>query len=168
MDGGYAARDRRWSVVRAITVRQPWAWAIVRGGKDVENRSRNIAGSYRGPIAIHAALADADNAPESLWLDAARDHETLVLREPGKSWARWQPRGAIIGLANLWAVHEARPGCCPNRGAEPFGSPWAMADHWHLCLAGARHFQEPIPCRGALGLWTPCPDVLDAIRERVA
>jgi hypothetical protein len=30
--------------MRALTVRQPWAWAIVHGGKDIENRTRNIAG----------------------------------------------------------------------------------------------------------------------------
>ena len=43
--------------MRAMTVRQPHAWAIIHGGKDVENRTRNIAGSYRGPVAIHAGLA---------------------------------------------------------------------------------------------------------------
>lgn len=42
--------------MRAITVRQPWAWQIINQGKNVENRTRNIAGKYRGPIAIHAAL----------------------------------------------------------------------------------------------------------------
>mgnify|MGYP001137357808 FL=1 len=52
--------------MRAITVRQPWAWAIVFGQKDVENRSRNIAGRYRGPVAIHAGLRDDD---------AVLDHE---------------------------------------------------------------------------------------------
>jgi hypothetical protein len=24
---------------RVLTIRQPWAWAIIYGGKDVENRS---------------------------------------------------------------------------------------------------------------------------------
>ena len=35
--------------MKAITVRQPWAYAIMHLGKDVENRTCNIAGSYRGP-----------------------------------------------------------------------------------------------------------------------
>ena len=30
--------------MRVLTVRQPWAWAIIHGGKDVENRVRNLAG----------------------------------------------------------------------------------------------------------------------------
>jgi hypothetical protein len=53
--------------MRALTVRQPWAWAIVHGGKDVENRTRNLAGSYRGPVAIHAALRTTPDA----WRDPA-------------------------------------------------------------------------------------------------
>jgi hypothetical protein len=47
--------------VKALTVQQPWAWAIVHGGKDVENRSRNLAGSYRGPVAIHAGKREDED-----------------------------------------------------------------------------------------------------------
>ena len=36
----------------ALSVRQPWAWAIVNGFKDVENRS--WATAYRGPLLLHA------------------------------------------------------------------------------------------------------------------
>lgn len=141
--------------LRVITVRQPWAWALIHGGKDVENRVRNIAGSYRGPLAIHAALADADSAPEWVWMAAAADTRTLVLREPGKSLARWQPRGAVIGVVNLWAVHEADHACCPDRGVPPFGTKWAMAEHWHLCVSNPIAFADPIPASGQLGLWRP-------------
>jgi hypothetical protein len=40
------------SAVKALTMRQPWAWATIYGGKDVENRRRRTA--YRGPLLIHA------------------------------------------------------------------------------------------------------------------
>jgi hypothetical protein len=36
----------------ALSVRQPWAWAIVSGYKDVENRSWPT--NYRGTLFIHA------------------------------------------------------------------------------------------------------------------
>lgn len=42
----------------ALSVRQPWAWAIIHGGKDIENRSWqavNYGLRRRGRIAIHAA-----------------------------------------------------------------------------------------------------------------
>lgn len=41
-----------------LSVRQPWAWAIIHAGKDIENRSAPAARhlSHRGPICIHASL----------------------------------------------------------------------------------------------------------------
>jgi hypothetical protein len=51
--------------MKALTVKQPWAWAIVMGYKDVENRSRRT--NHRGPLLIHAAKQmDADGFQE-LW-----------------------------------------------------------------------------------------------------
>nr|WP_321482314.1 ASCH domain-containing protein [uncultured Cohaesibacter sp.] len=42
----------------ALSVRQPWAWAIILAGKDVENRSWQAVNhglNVRGRIAIHAS-----------------------------------------------------------------------------------------------------------------
>jgi hypothetical protein len=33
----------------------------------------------------------------------------------------------------------------------------------HLILENPRPLAEPIPCRGALGLWTPAADVLEQL-----
>jgi hypothetical protein len=41
--------------MRALSVRQPYAWLIVAGLKDVENRSRRLR--HRGPLLIHASIA---------------------------------------------------------------------------------------------------------------
>lgn len=141
--------------MRAITVRQPWAWSIVYAGKDVENRTRNIAGDYRGPIAIHAGLTLADDDAAVWEMPEYRDRfdtETSVVRH------RVDVRGAIIGIGRLWAVHQATPGngCCPR------STPWGMPDHWHLCLSNVVPV-DPIPCRGALGLWTPELPVLEQL-----
>lgn len=38
---------------RALSVRQPWAWLIVNGHKDVENRTTQL--TYRGPLIIQAS-----------------------------------------------------------------------------------------------------------------
>jgi len=43
---------------QALSVRQPWAWAIIHAGKDIENRSWQAVNHglrVRGSIAIHAA-----------------------------------------------------------------------------------------------------------------
>ncbi|UFT92849.1 ASCH domain-containing protein [Pectobacterium carotovorum] len=39
--------------MKALSIRQPWAWLIVNGFKGVENRSWHT--KYRGPILVHAA-----------------------------------------------------------------------------------------------------------------
>lgn len=157
--------------MRALTIRQPWAWAIIHGGKDIENRTRNIAGSYRGPVAIHAGLvAYEQNNLASQTHRAA--HGTEVDTEIAF--------GAFIGVADLVDVHLASGywrwtgtngadewlrGCCE--------SPWAQcqpADHHelvHLELANPRPLPEPIAGRGRLGLWTPSADVLERLQAVV-
>jgi hypothetical protein len=139
--------------MRAITVRQPWAWQIINQGKDVENRTRNIAGKYRGPVAIHAGLQ-----PDK------EELRRLPMRAP--EWVT-APRvfdyGVILGVVDLVDVHQAAPFCC----ASDWGEFWV--GH-HLMLANPRPIpiREQIRCRGALGLWTPPADVVDRLAEVVA
>lgn len=142
-------------------MRQPWAYAIIHGGKDVENRSRNIAGTYRGLVAIHAAksrLATFDALHAGLWPYRPRAH-TL---------------GAIIGVVDLVDVHSPatdlrRDDFCQTAMGD-LCSVWAEIEAWHLVLANARPLAEPIPYRGALGLRTlpddVAADVVAGIREK--
>lgn len=145
--------------MRAITVRQPWAWAIIHAGKGIENRSRNIAGGYRGPVAIHAGLAPFEqHNMASRALRAAHGTETPTLLA----------FGAVIGVVDLVQVHRAGisdPGylCDPWDGC----SPWAEPTGHHLVLANPRPLARPIRWRGALGLWTVPDDLETAIREQV-
>ena len=39
--------------MKALSIRQPWAWLIIHGGKDIENRTWRT--SFRGRVLIHAA-----------------------------------------------------------------------------------------------------------------
>lgn len=39
--------------MKALSIRQPWAWLIINGGKDIENRSWHT--NYRGRFLVHAA-----------------------------------------------------------------------------------------------------------------
>jgi hypothetical protein len=142
------------SAMRVLTVRQPWAWAIIYGGKDVENRARNIAGSYRGPVAIHAGLGYDVTAYAS---------ETWPAGVTRTAVAGKRVRGAVIGVVDLDDVHRAElPGasCC--------GSRWAQDDAWHLMFANIRPLSTPVPARGRLGLWRPDADLSGAICASVA
>ena len=154
--------------MKAITVRQPWAWAIVHGGKRIENR-RNWRYRYTGPIAIHAGRGWSKNG----------EHDPRVL----EAWARVTPDplyrnslhfacGAIVAVAELVETHWSS--ACVRTATlshlHPDGpykcSPWADGGHGgcaHLVLADVRPLPEPIPARGQLGLWKPEPHVLDAL-----
>lgn len=126
--------------LRILTVRQPWAWAIIHGGKDVENRPRNIAGSYRGPVAIHAGMRDDSAGWARISTIGAEDY----------------PRGEIIGVVDLVGVHEGGvSGCFPDVDDPTrlmWCSEWADPVAQHLVLANPRPLTEPIPFKGALGL----------------
>lgn len=152
--------------MRALTVRQPWAWQIINQRKDVENRTRNIAGKYRGPVAIHAALTPDKEALRR-----------LPRRAP--EWVT-EPRlfdyGVFLGVVDLVDVHYAhtcltrREGTALVGPAERCCGEWAQHDAYHLVLANPR----PIPLsdqftyRGALGLWTPPTDIAARIQKLVA
>jgi len=147
--------------MRVLTVRQPWAWVIIHGGKSVENRTRNIAGSYRGPVAIHAGLTEATEAYED---GMVRE----VLGRYDDSWLMEEQlgqRGTIIGVVTLWAVHRDRDNglCCPPDGSRN----WAMRDHWHLNVANPIPLATPIPAKGRLGLWRPDDELRAAIEEQL-
>jgi ASCH domain len=51
----------------AFTVLQPWAWAIIHGGKTVENRSWRTV--YRGQLWVHAARSRARLGELDQWLE---------------------------------------------------------------------------------------------------
>lgn len=135
--------------MRILTVRQPWAWAIIHGGKDVENRVRNIAGSYRGPVAIHVAQGDAESAPDELWLMHGDWYRARGSQPKMFEPAFWD-RGRIIGVVDLASAHvTCPPAYDPHRG---LCSAWAQEGDWHLALKNPRALTEPIAYRGALGL----------------
>lgn len=152
-----------------MTVRQPWATAIVHMGKDVENRTRNIAGAYRGPVAIHAGLAPTGRRGSRTTFkgvgEVEHDASGLLLRSDHLAWPYRLPVGLIIGVVDLVGVHRAtdttclvcEEGCCGC-------SPWAVHGQTHLELENARVLERAIGAVGQLGLWTVPDDVEEQIR----
>ncbi len=142
--------------MRVLTVRQPWAWAIIRGGKTVENRSRNLAGTYRGPVAIHVSLRDDVNAFATSSSAAALNDAADRLRADRPS-DYWRHQGRIIGVVDLIGSHPAlgiNGGEINRCGFFGMCSEWAEPEMHHLELARPRALAQPFPYRGALGLRT--------------
>lgn len=124
----------------ALSVRQPWAWAIVNGFKDVENRS-TVALTKGGfdprPIAIHAAIGMTRGEYE----DGAEFMARLGVACPHPSDLA---RGAVVGGATVTAIVAAS------------ASPWFLGPRG-LVLQDA-FAVDPIPAIGSLGYfrWKPC------------
>lgn len=137
-------------MIPALTIRQPWADAVIRGDKTVENRTWRTA--FRGTIAIHAGTY-LDTKPRG-------NPEALALAYGDRPREDFD-RGVVLGLARLVDCHlqgDDRCGC---------SAPWAEwsfrdAGHrptFHWILTEPRRFVTPIRARGALQLWTPDPSV---------
>lgn len=155
--------------MRALTIKQPWAYAILRWGKRVENRPLHPPPYLLGQrIAIHAGKSWASKALE--WM-----------RERGlapEALAERFPSGAIVGTAVLvgWAQKHAgyeydaadhkSEGLTYDQALKALDSAWYMGQV-ALVLDDVRELAEPIPCRGQLGFWTVPADVEAAVLRQV-
>jgi hypothetical protein len=160
--------------VKALTLRQPWAWAVLHG-KTVENRTWRM--SYRGPLAIHAgARSGWDRGGE--WSYLVRGEWDQWLRREVPGWpglpssdvelgrkTTLMPFGAIVALAEVTGCHHSDD-CMDAAGAYAC-SEWAAAGQFHITLAGVRPLAEPVACKGMLGLWTVPEPAESAIRDQL-
>lgn len=128
--------------MKAISVRPIWAWLIINGFKDIENRTWRT--KYRGAILIHASaklsMTDYHNA-----LHLIQSHGLgIQLPEPAAL-----PRGGVVGLSCI-------AGCVSQTR-----SPWFIGPHGFE-LESAR--QVPFsPVKGRLGIFDV--DLAELARE---
>lgn len=123
--------------IPALTLFQPWAWAIAAGHKQIENRCWTT--SYRGPVLIHAGKKWDEEGAE--WM---RDCFGLEVPMFGV------PHGAVVGVALLEDITDD----------EYEENPWAIRGSYHWHMARALEFETPIPMRGKLNLWYPDPSAI--------
>jgi len=128
--------------VKALSIRQPWAWLIVEGHKDIENR--DWATSFRGRILIHASktmrMADYREAAKF----AANQGVTIPR-------AQELHRGGIVGVATV-------ADCVPDSR-----SPWFFGKYGFV-LSEAM----PLPftaCAGQLGLFEVDREASQQLRQ---
>jgi hypothetical protein len=116
--------------MKALSIIQPWAWLIVNGYKDVENRDWPTR--VRGRVWIHAGKKFDDEG----YAFVAKNFPHIPL--PSKASFR---RGGVVGQATITD--------CVSGSA----SPWFFGD-FGFVLADAKPV-EFIPCAGALGFFSP-------------
>lgn len=133
----------------AITIRQPWATAIACGLKRIE--TRRWATTHRGPLAIHAGLA------ESLALLGGM--LDLVPELPPGPY----PRGAVVAVCTLAACEKMTE--APDDLERRLG--WFGPGRYGWSLEDVRALPRPVAARGALGLWRVPEDAVRAIWEQI-
>jgi hypothetical protein len=145
--------------IRALSITQPFATLITLGVKTIETRSYPT--HHRGVIALHASkgwsrddvlLCFQPGFRESLQAARVRTPEDV-------------PRGVVLGIARLVDCGEIHvfgdgPKWRNRRGVwvpvsdyeARFG--FYAAGRYAWVFQDVRRFVEPVPAKGALGLWT--------------
>lgn len=130
----------------ALSVRQPWAYAIMHMGKDVENRTWKPKHDITGErIWIHASSTREQYDPDEL----------LAGFIHGDTHPRTEdlPAGAIVGSVVIHGFTRASKSRWFNPGRSNIG--WLLREPEPVA--------KPVPCRGALGLWVVPAHVLETL-----
>ena len=119
-----------------LSVHQPWAWAIITGAKDVENRI--WLSNYKGRLHIHAARTERDDTVVEEVIERVARHLRIPVAAAREYYQRHRERGfgAIIGSVRM-------RGC-----ATSWDSEWHDPEQYGFVLTDAQPLDTPIPCKG--------------------
>lgn len=125
--------------MKALSIRQPWAWLILHGGKDIENRIWKT--NFRGRVLIHAAKGmtreEYEAASKYVW--AINPRVVLPAFDEMK-------RGGIVGSVEIVD--------CVQQDDSRWFSCW-----YGFKLANPKPLPF-VPLKGALGFFEVDPEVL--------
>lgn len=119
-------------ILKALSIRQPWAWLIVNGFKDIENRSWNT--SFRGAFLVHASKSMTRRDYQEAALVAGTNR--VEIPDFGEL-----PRGGIVGVAEI--------SDCVSYA----DSPWFFG-RWGFVIKNARPLEFE-RCGGRLNFFIP-------------
>jgi len=126
-------------VIPCISILQPYAWLIVHGHKDIENRAWSTP--FRGRILIHAGKTYSRRTHDAYAAEMAEDF--------GLDLPRFEdmPLGGIVGSATIVD--------CVREHA----SRWKVLGSWGFVLTDQR-VHPFVPYRGQLGVFRVPDSVL--------
>lgn len=124
------------TATKALSIRQPWAWLIVNGLKDIENRSWPT--NFRGRIYVHAGKGMTREEYEAAFDTAVAANIGIELPPFDKL-----ERGGIVGAVDI-------VDCVQESTSLWFFGPFGFA------LKNAKTMPF-MPCKGSLGFFTPEP-----------
>ncbi len=124
-------------MIPVLSIRQPWAWLIVNGHKDIENRTWPT--KFKGRFLVHAGKTPPD------WTD---DDYEFCEKEYGVVVPRQGlPLGGLVGEAQLIACVDKSP-----------SSPWFQGPYGFM-LRDQKALPF-VPMRGQRGFFNVAADAL--------
>lgn len=134
----FIIQESEWEPLKALSIRQPWAWLIVNRYKTIENR--NTLKNFTGDFLIHTGLQQ-----DKKWLinstEKLKKHiEEINFNHPPQIKGEWES-GGIIGHAKITGF------------VEKSDSPWFVGKYG-LLIKDANPLPFT-PCKGKLGFFKP-------------
>jgi hypothetical protein len=130
--------------MKAISIKQPWVFAILYEGKDIENRSWQRG--FRGWLALHASAYPQRGAmfPRGL-------------RVPNFKTLDYSAICGAVRVVDIVTKSRSKWFWHPDDGSTNYG--WVLAD--------VHAIKMPIPCKGALGLWDVSPKMFRELQRQL-
>jgi hypothetical protein len=127
---------------RAIAIRQPFAWAVIQGGKDVENRMASVRRLFESAVGERVLIHASKGMTAAEYENAAAFMASIGVRCPQREALQF---GGVIGSVFVRDIVTRSD------------SPWFRKDATALLFADAR--PEPfMPVHGQTGLfWVRSP-----------
>lgn len=178
--------------MQALTLWQPWAWAMAHAGKAIENRTwkppRTACGHL---IAIHAGKTCDDRAIVDIaeefgiapidWNPSPTTMLDMRVNAANPRRVGHMVRGAIVAVGWLAGWVSAQGDGPKAHLVLPQGYPLPQPEIISRALLGGWYqgpygwvvlnrvaLPEPILCRGAQGLWRLPPDISSRVANQVA
>lgn len=130
--------------MRALSVRQPWAWAILNAGKDIENRDWPT--NVRGTVAVHASKTFSRREYYDYLRFTGESEQPTIHTPPFYSFEL----GAILGTVDI-------VDCVQHSDSK-----WFVGEYGFVLKNPRRCY--PIYGNGKLGFWPVPPDLVSLIK----
>ena len=141
--------------MNALTVWQPWAWAIAHAGKPFENRTWRPPAWLKGKrLAIHAAKRPPD-AEEIAGLNSTLAALGSCLFVPADYHL-----GAVVAVATLYGSTSTVPADHPMRQ-------WWVPGQIAWILTDVVTLDDPVACRGYQKIWSLPAEAERTVRQQL-
>lgn len=123
----------------ALTIKQPWLYAILNCGKDIENRNWKPSNQLLGQqIVLHSSKM----FDEKFHKNCEKNKDVCIC-------------GAILGVATIKEVVQESK------------SKW-FTGKYGLVLVNVMALKEPIYCKGKLGFWQVEKEIEEKIKKELS